>query len=77
MKGIKSDITHTNSECIGLFWLKMKLSKEAVEEFRKIWQMEFGELIPESEASERAIKFMNLFKIVYQPISKENEANNG
>jgi len=48
----------------------MKLSKQAIKEFKEIYQEEFGIDIPYKEANELGLNLLNLFKIIYQPISK-------
>ncbi|MCB9813210.1 MAG: hypothetical protein H6772_02255 [Pseudomonadales bacterium] len=44
------------------------LSQKAIIEFQKIYQEELGTEISIEEASERAEKFLRLFKMIYQPI---------
>lgn len=41
------------------------MDKESIEEFRKIYKEKFGDDLTESEALEKARKFLALFKIVY------------
>lgn len=54
------------------------LSPDAITEFRELYQDELGIEISYEEASERAEKFLRLFKLVYQPIPKDrlNKNNN-
>ncbi len=47
------------------------LSHDAIIEFQELYQEELGTEISYEEASERAEKFLRLFKIVYQPIPKD------
>jgi len=47
------------------------LSHDAISEFQEIYQEELGIEISFEEASERAEKFLHLFKLVYQPIPTE------
>lgn len=47
------------------------LSKEAVEEFMRLYKKEYGEDISYDKASEKATKLLRLFKIIYKPIPKE------
>lgn len=47
------------------------LSHDAIIEFQEIYQEELGTEISYEEASERAEKFLRLFKIVYQPIPQD------
>lgn len=47
------------------------LSHDAIIEFQELYQEELGTEISYEEASERAEKFLRLFKIVYQPIPQD------
>lgn len=47
------------------------LSHDAIIEFQELYQEELGTEISYEEASERAEKFLHLFKIVYQPIPQD------
>ncbi len=49
----------------------MKLSEEAIEEFREIYRKEFGKEISDGEAQEMGIRLIRLFKIILRPIPKE------
>ena len=49
----------------------MRLSKEAIKEFQKIWYEEFKERISEEKAQELGEGLISLFKIIYRPIPKE------
>jgi predicted nucleic acid-binding protein len=51
----------------------MALSKEAVEEFKKIYLQEFGEKISDAEAQEMGESLISFFKIIYHPIPKDNK----
>lgn len=44
------------------------LSQNAIDEFKQIYQDEYCFELSEQEASERAEKFLRLFKMIYQPI---------
>jgi len=46
----------------------MRLSPEAIQEFKKIHQREFGQTLSDAEAREMAERFMNLMEIVCRPI---------
>jgi len=61
----------------------MRLSKEAIEEFKEIYQREFGETISDEKAQELGQNLISLFKIIYRPIpanqnkkKEENEEDN-
>ncbi len=47
------------------------ISKEALNEFKKIWKKEFGTDISDVEALDKATRLLNLFKAVYKPIKKK------
>ena len=50
----------------------MRLSRKAKEEFRKIWQEEYGEFLMEREAEEIGTRLLLLFKTIYSK-QYENE----
>jgi hypothetical protein len=47
------------------------ISKEQLEEFKKIYKKEFGKDISDKEALESATKLMRLVEIVYKPMTQE------
>ncbi len=47
------------------------LSKEAIEEFKKIFREEKGVELSDEEAMEEATALLTLFNVVYRPIKKE------
>ena len=50
----------------------MRLSKEAIEEFKEIYQREFGEKITNSEAYEKFLRLVNLLRAILKiPIKKD------
>ncbi|MCB9802044.1 MAG: hypothetical protein H6774_03055 [Pseudomonadales bacterium] len=49
----------------------MKLSKEAISEYQKIYQKEFGEQLSFDEALEKASDFMRLMRVLYQPVTEK------
>jgi hypothetical protein len=51
----------------------MGLSKEAIEEFKKIYFEEFKEEISDAKAKELAENLISLFKIIYRPIPKKSK----
>jgi len=53
----------------------MRLSKEAIEEFKKIYREEFGKKISDEEAQEKGQRLLSLFKIIYRPIPKDEFQN--
>jgi len=44
----------------------MSLSKEAIEEFKKIWKEDFGKEISDQEAYESGSNLVNFFKLLYE-----------
>ena len=53
----------------------MRLSKEAIKEFKEIYYKEFGERISDKEAQEMGASLLSLFKIIYRPIPEAGEQN--
>ena len=51
----------------------MELSKEAIEEYKRIYKAEFGKEISDQEAYEQANDLLELFKIIYRPIPERKE----
>ena len=47
------------------------LSKQALEEFKKIWREEKGEDISDAEATDEAINLLTMMNAIYRPIKKE------
>lgn len=47
------------------------LPKDAINEYKQIFQEEFGVLISDKEAAEKALNFLKLYKLVCQPISQD------
>lgn len=46
----------------------MRLSKEAIKEFKEIYYKEFGKTISDEEAQEKGQNLLSLFKIIYRSI---------
>jgi hypothetical protein len=44
------------------------LSKQSILEFQEIYKKNFSETLPENIARERAVKFLELFKILFKPL---------
>jgi len=49
----------------------MPLSKESIEEFKKIWKKELGEEISDQKAYEEGIRLVNFFKLLYKIGARE------
>ena len=47
------------------------ISKEKLKEFKKIYKKRFSEDLSDQVALEKATKLLNLVKVVYQPMTKE------
>lgn len=47
------------------------ISTEAIEKYRKIYKAEFGMDLTFEEASEQAQRFLNLARVVMQPMPKK------
>lgn len=46
------------------------LPQKAIQEFKKLYEKRFKEKLPEGEATQRAIKFFNLMKTIYDSYPK-------
>lgn len=46
----------------------MKLSKQAIRDFQKIYKDEYGQIISATKANQLGINLLNLIKIIYRPI---------
>lgn len=47
------------------------LSQQALQEFKEIWKLEFGEELSSDFAIEEAVNLLTMFNAVYRPIKKE------
>lgn len=48
------------------------ISKERLEEFKRIYKKKFGKELSNQEALEKATKLLRMVELVYKPITKEN-----
>ncbi len=48
----------------------MQLSQIAIDKFKKIYLKEYGVNLADSEANSRGLSLLNLFKLIYKPIPK-------
>lgn len=55
----------------------MKLSKKALDEFKAIYKAEYGVELSDSEALDKGIRLLRLFKAVYRPITNTTQNNYG
>jgi len=51
----------------------MRLSKEAIKEFKEIYHQEFSKRISDQEAEEMGANLISLFKIIYRPLPGSDE----
>lgn len=47
------------------------LSTQALQEFKEIWKLEFGEELSNDFAIEEAVNLLTMFNAVYRPIKEE------
>ena len=47
------------------------ISKESLEEFKRIYKKRFGEDLPDQVALDKATKLLNLMRAIYKPMTKE------
>lgn len=47
------------------------LSTQALQEFKEIWKLEYGEDISDDLATARASELLTMFDVVYRPIKTE------
>lgn len=52
------------------------LSTKAVEEFKEIYERKFAKKISNEAALEMATELIELFRVIYRPIRKQNEFKN-
>ncbi len=52
----------------------MKLSQEAIEEFKAIYKEEFGVLLTNAEAEEMGLRVLSLFQIISAPLPSEKDS---
>ena len=51
----------------------MRLSKNAIKEFKKIYLKEFGQTLSDEEAQEKGLNLLSLFKIIYRAIPEDKK----
>jgi len=54
----------------------MELSKKAIEEYKEIYQREYGKTLTDQEAYEQASNLLRLFKVIYRSLPSEKEDKN-
>lgn len=50
----------------------MRLTDKHISDFQKLYLEEYGVTLSEDEALERSTKLIELIRIIYKPISKED-----
>jgi len=53
----------------------MKLSNQAITDFKEAYQKYFGVVLSDEEVNEKGMKLMNLMKLIYKPIPEEEFKN--
>ncbi len=51
----------------------MQLPKEAIEEFKEIYERKEGKKISDKEATELTLNLMSAFEAIYRPIPREDK----
>ncbi len=51
----------------------MGISTKAIEEFKKLYLEQYGEVLPDDVASEAANRLVHFMSLIYKPIKKEDE----
>ena len=51
----------------------MSLSKQAIEEFKEIYEREFGKSISDEKAQELGQNLLSIFKIIYRAIPPDKD----
>lgn len=49
----------------------MKLSKEAIDEFKRIYLKQFKKQLSNEEANEKGVELLEFFKLIYKPVAKD------
>jgi hypothetical protein len=50
------------------------LSREAIDEFKRIYESEFGEALTDAEAQEMGLRVLRVFDLLSRPMPEETEA---
>ena len=53
----------------------MGLSKEAIDELKKIHKEKSGETLSDAEVEEMGLRLLRLFKIIYRPIPEDAQSS--
>jgi len=48
------------------------ISKESLDEYKRIWKEQYNEEISDDKALESAIKLLTLMKAIYKPITQKD-----
>ena len=52
-----------------------QLSREAIDEFKAIYQEEFGKSLTDNEAQEIALRLLRFFGILNEPLPNESDSS--
>ena len=53
----------------------MRLSRQAIQEYKEIYKKEFGEEISDAQAEEQALRVLRLFRLLLRPLPHHHEHN--
>ena len=59
-----------------LYRERMRLSREAIKEYKEIYKKEFGEDLSDAEAEEQALRVLHLFWLLLCPLPQHPERKN-
>jgi len=48
----------------------MQLTKQQLDEFKKLYSQKFGEELDDEQAAAKAIKLLGLLQMIYKPLTK-------
>ena len=51
----------------------MRLSTEAIDAFKRIYQSEFGDILSDDEAGEMALRLLRIFDLLSRPFPGEGD----
>ena len=53
----------------------MKISRENIDDFQRLYEEQFGVKLDLEEATERGLQLIRLMELIYKPITKESIVN--
>jgi hypothetical protein len=66
---------HSRADKVGSMKTPQQLSREAIEEFRTIYEAEFGKRLTDDEVQEIAMRLLRFFGILNQPAPGEHSGS--